>query len=182
MATKHDVIRLHQLRPEWSAPEIAAEIGCHSAYVRSTAQRNGLVLPSNDKNRTNHRYTQEKTMTMNGNSSLTDAFAARKRELEAEMAALDKALAILTGIKAEPPATGTAPLAPRRRRKKGTYRDWIFRTARRPGVVTPDAVVAAAAERGRVLNRKALTVELSKMRVAGLLAKVPGGYQAAQAQ
>jgi hypothetical protein len=43
-------------------------------------------------------------------------------------------------------------------------------------------VLAAAAERGRVLNRKALTVELSKMRVAGLLAKVPGGYQAAQAQ
>jgi hypothetical protein len=172
MATKHDVIRLHQLRPEWSAPEIAAEIGCHSAYVRSTAQRNGLVLPSNDKNRTNHRYTQEKTMTMNGNSSLTDAFAARKRELEAEMAALDRALAILCDGGTTLIEPGMAP----RRRKKGTMRDWIARTARRSGIVTPDAVLAAAAERGRVLNRNALRVELSKMRVAGLLAKVPGGY------
>jgi hypothetical protein len=179
MATKHDVIRLHQLRPEWSAPEIAAEIGCHSAYVRSTAQRNGLVLP---KSPPMNRHTKERQMTTkNGYYSLADAFAMRRLALEDELAALDRALAILTGNKAEPPAPGTAPMAPRRR-KKGTYRDWIFRTARRPGVVTPDAVVAAAAERGRILNRKALTVELSKMRVAGLLAKVPGGYRAAQAQ
>jgi hypothetical protein len=45
MAMKDDVIRLHREHPDWCAAEIAAALGCESAYVRATAKRNELVLP-----------------------------------------------------------------------------------------------------------------------------------------
>lgn len=45
MTTKHDVLRVHTENPTWTSTEIAAALGCHSAYVRATAQRNGLSLP-----------------------------------------------------------------------------------------------------------------------------------------
>lgn len=44
MATKQQVIAAHRAHPEWNSCEIARALGCHSAYVRATAYRNGLVL------------------------------------------------------------------------------------------------------------------------------------------
>jgi hypothetical protein len=46
MANKHEVIRLHRQNPTWAATRIADELDCSSAYVRATAQRNSLILPS----------------------------------------------------------------------------------------------------------------------------------------
>lgn len=46
MANKHEVIRLHHEHPDWTAPEIAAVLSCSPGYVRATAQRNNLDLPS----------------------------------------------------------------------------------------------------------------------------------------
>lgn len=45
MTTKDDVVRLHREHPDWCAAEIAAALGCESAYVRATARRNNLDLP-----------------------------------------------------------------------------------------------------------------------------------------
>jgi hypothetical protein len=45
LVTKNDVIRLHREHPDWCAAEIAAALGCDSAYVRATARRNKLFLP-----------------------------------------------------------------------------------------------------------------------------------------
>lgn len=45
MATKQQVMDLHRENPDWSAPDIAARLGCKAAYVRATAQRCGLDLP-----------------------------------------------------------------------------------------------------------------------------------------
>lgn len=121
-------------------------------------------------------------MTTMNNHSLADAFAARRRELEDELRRIEKAMAILgpnDTVAIVPPEPGRAPMAPRR--KPRTMRDWIARTAKRQGTVTPDAVVAAAAERGREYNRKSIAVELSKMKGEGLLRKVFKGYEAAQA-
>lgn len=39
------VAALHRANPSWGATMIAAELGCHDAYVRSTARRLGLSLP-----------------------------------------------------------------------------------------------------------------------------------------
>ena len=46
MTTKHDVIRTHLENPAWSAYEIALHLDCLPEYVRKTASRNGLTLPS----------------------------------------------------------------------------------------------------------------------------------------
>ncbi len=43
--TKADVIETITAHPDWTGSEIAAHLSCHSAYVRSTARRNGLTLP-----------------------------------------------------------------------------------------------------------------------------------------
>lgn len=45
MATKHQVIGLNAMNPHLSAGEIAERLGCSSAYVRATGQRNGLTFP-----------------------------------------------------------------------------------------------------------------------------------------
>ena len=45
MANKHQVIDLHQRYPEWTARQIADELGCLPEYVNKTAYRNGLILP-----------------------------------------------------------------------------------------------------------------------------------------
>lgn len=45
MATKSQVIDLHAANPTWTARDIADALGCLSAYVRATAQRNGLRSP-----------------------------------------------------------------------------------------------------------------------------------------
>lgn len=44
-----DVVRIHKQNPRWSALEIAAELNCHPGYVRATARRRGLTLPSSVK-------------------------------------------------------------------------------------------------------------------------------------
>ena len=44
MATKHQVIDLHQKHPQWNSVQIAKALNCDSAYVRATFQRNGLAL------------------------------------------------------------------------------------------------------------------------------------------
>ena len=45
MATKDQVIALHRKHPDWSAPDIAAALGCDASYVRATARRQSLRLP-----------------------------------------------------------------------------------------------------------------------------------------
>ena len=45
MTTKHDVIAYHRAHPEADSAEIGRALGCHSAYVRATAGRNGITLP-----------------------------------------------------------------------------------------------------------------------------------------
>jgi hypothetical protein len=62
MTTKYQVMLLHRNHPDWSASRIARELGCHSAYVRSTAARNNLKIP-----RATVRITQqEETLLMLG--------------------------------------------------------------------------------------------------------------------
>lgn len=46
MANKNDVIRLHRKYPSLTCTEIAERLDCMPAYVRATARRNGLVLPT----------------------------------------------------------------------------------------------------------------------------------------
>lgn len=46
MATKHQVIQLHREHPDWGSTEIAARLGCMPEYVRSTARRQKIKLPS----------------------------------------------------------------------------------------------------------------------------------------
>lgn len=46
MTTKHEVIAVHRANPTWSPGDIAHHLGCISAYVRATARRNKLNLPS----------------------------------------------------------------------------------------------------------------------------------------
>lgn len=41
MAMKADVLRLMDEQPHWSSQAIADRLGCHPAYVRSTASRAG---------------------------------------------------------------------------------------------------------------------------------------------
>lgn len=45
MVTKDEVIALHEAEPSLTASDIAERLGCHRAYVRATAYRNGLMLP-----------------------------------------------------------------------------------------------------------------------------------------
>ena len=45
MANKNQVIDLHGRHPDWTARQIADELGCLTEYVRKTAYRNGLILP-----------------------------------------------------------------------------------------------------------------------------------------
>lgn len=45
MVNKRQVIDLHQRYPEWTARQIADELGCLPEYVRKTAYRNGIQLP-----------------------------------------------------------------------------------------------------------------------------------------
>lgn len=45
MVTKQDVYDAHLAHPEWRAVDIAAALGCSSAYVRSTARRGSIPLP-----------------------------------------------------------------------------------------------------------------------------------------
>ena len=44
MTTKHEVIRAHRAHPDWGSSRLGRLLGCQSAYVRATAQRNGLKL------------------------------------------------------------------------------------------------------------------------------------------
>lgn len=44
MATKNQVIALHQEHPSWTARRIAFELGCRTEYVRATARRESLKL------------------------------------------------------------------------------------------------------------------------------------------
>lgn len=46
MADHNQVIALHRKHPEWSATEIAAQLDCSTGYVRATAHRKRLKLPS----------------------------------------------------------------------------------------------------------------------------------------
>ena len=46
MAKNREVLALHRVHPTWTAPQIARVLECDSGYVRATAQRNGIVLPS----------------------------------------------------------------------------------------------------------------------------------------
>lgn len=46
MANKHQVIALHAAEPGLTPPQIADRLDCDPAYVRATAQREGLKLPS----------------------------------------------------------------------------------------------------------------------------------------
>ncbi|MCE8421278.1 hypothetical protein LZ190_21915, partial [Rhodovulum sulfidophilum] len=43
--TKADVIDTITAHPDWTGPEIAAHLSCHSAYVRKVARAAGLTLP-----------------------------------------------------------------------------------------------------------------------------------------
>jgi len=45
MTTWRDVERVHRAHPKWNASEIAAELGCGSAYVRATANRRKWDIP-----------------------------------------------------------------------------------------------------------------------------------------
>lgn len=45
MTTKHDVIAAHRAHPRLNSTELAWLLGCSSAYVRATAQRNRITLP-----------------------------------------------------------------------------------------------------------------------------------------
>lgn len=45
MADQFQVIALHQKYPSLNGPQIAARLGCTSAYVRAAARRNGITLP-----------------------------------------------------------------------------------------------------------------------------------------
>lgn len=45
-AMKHLVIDTHRQHRDWTPQQIAQHLNCSDAYVRATAQRNGLVLPS----------------------------------------------------------------------------------------------------------------------------------------
>lgn len=45
MTNKHDITRTHRENPLWCANEIAAHLGCTSAYVRATARRYHLPIP-----------------------------------------------------------------------------------------------------------------------------------------
>lgn len=44
MTTWRDVDRIRNEHPDWTSVEIAAALGCESAYVRATAQRRGWEL------------------------------------------------------------------------------------------------------------------------------------------
>lgn len=43
--TWKDVERVHKLHPDWTAPEIAAELKCSPAYVRATSARREYPIP-----------------------------------------------------------------------------------------------------------------------------------------
>jgi len=60
MVTKHDVIRVHQEHPEWCSTEIGRELGCDSAYVRATAQRNGLTLANKMGHQGPYKWTPDR--------------------------------------------------------------------------------------------------------------------------
>lgn len=46
MASKQEVINAHRANPEMNSARLADLIGCSSAYVRATAKRSGLRLPT----------------------------------------------------------------------------------------------------------------------------------------
>jgi hypothetical protein len=68
MATKDQVITLHREHPDWTAPQIAAELGCGDPYVRATAQRQKLTLrqgrrgPPPGSRRSNARFTDAEVL------------------------------------------------------------------------------------------------------------------------
>lgn len=45
MTEKLDIIRAHDAHPNWSASDIAAHLGCGSAYVRKVASNCLIKLP-----------------------------------------------------------------------------------------------------------------------------------------
>lgn len=132
--------------------------------------------------------TEGKTMTTINNHSLAEAFAARRRELEAELSRIDKAMAILGPGEQARDARDVVPgrlqqmragLIGPVHRHPTTMRDWIARIATQQGTVTRDAVIEAAAKRGRRYSQSSVACELSQMKREGLLRKVFKGYQAA---
>lgn len=46
MTTWRDVERVRAAHPDWSAGEIATDLGCMREYVTATARRRGWTLPS----------------------------------------------------------------------------------------------------------------------------------------
>lgn len=49
MATKQDVINLHESAPTMTSGQIAKALGCLPSYVIATFHRNGLKLPNSSK-------------------------------------------------------------------------------------------------------------------------------------
>ena len=49
MVTNTQVLKLHREHPEWTAPDIAAAIGSGAAYVRATARRKQISLPTSSR-------------------------------------------------------------------------------------------------------------------------------------
>lgn len=59
MANKQEVIRMHAENPTFTAADIAERLACSSAYVRATAQRNGLQLPHRKRGRQTDNEARE---------------------------------------------------------------------------------------------------------------------------
>lgn len=46
MTNQHQVVALHRKHPDWNAVTLAAELDCSAGYIRATAQRKRLKLPT----------------------------------------------------------------------------------------------------------------------------------------
>lgn len=49
MVTQNDIIALHKLKPEYTAGQLASELGCRVQQVFATKQRRSLKIPKSKK-------------------------------------------------------------------------------------------------------------------------------------
>ncbi len=75
MTTKQQVIDTHLAHPDWTAPEIAAALDCHQAYVRKTAYRLGIRLPTKLPPRTPESLRRQAARLLVQAAKLEDAHA-----------------------------------------------------------------------------------------------------------
>lgn len=77
MASKQQFLDAHRANPSFTATQLAALLGCRTAYVRATARRNGITLPGaygpRDPSRVRHVSTSRAEAKAQTRAALVEA-------------------------------------------------------------------------------------------------------------